>query len=33
MAGKDKYGYKHEDGHYSKMTGKGSSSSYLIMLK
>ena len=30
MAGKDKYGYKHEDGHYSKMTGKGSSSSYSI---
>jgi len=30
VAGKDKYGYKHIDGHYSKMTGNGSNSSYSI---
>lgn len=30
MAEKDKYGYKHDDGHYSKMTSKGLSSSYSI---
>ncbi len=30
MGEKDKYGYKHNDGHYSKMTGNGSNSSYSI---
>ncbi|MDD2203067.1 MAG: hypothetical protein PHT75_01240 [Bacilli bacterium] len=28
--GKDKYGYKHDDGHYSKMTGKDDKVSYSI---
>lgn len=30
MGEKDKYGYKHDDGHYSKMTGNESNSSYSI---
>ena len=30
MGDKDKYGYKHDDGHYSKMTGNDKNSSYSI---
>lgn len=30
MGEKDKYGYKHDDGHYSKMTGNDKNSSYSI---
>ncbi len=30
MGEKDKYGYKHDDGHYSKMTGNDTNSSYSI---
>lgn len=30
MSEKDKYGYKHDDGHYSKMTGNDTNSSYSI---
>ena len=30
MGEKDKYGYKHDDGHYSKMTGNETNSSYSI---
>lgn len=30
MGEKDKYGYKHDDGHYSKMTGNDVNSSYSI---
>ena len=30
MSGKDKYGYQHEDGHYSKMTGNDTNSSFSI---
>ena len=30
MAEKDKYGYKHDDDHYSKMTGNDTNSSYSI---
>ena len=31
--GKDKYGYEHDDGHYSKMTGKDDRVSYSIYEK
>ena len=30
MSGKDKYGYQHEDGHYSKMTGNDTNSSFSV---
>lgn len=30
MGEKDKYGYRHDDGHYSKMTGNERSSSYSV---
>lgn len=30
MGEKNKYGYKHDDGHYSKMTGNETNSSYSI---
>ena len=30
MAEKNKYGYKHNDGHYSKMTGNDKNASYSI---
>lgn len=30
MGEKDKYGYRHDDGHYSKMTGNDKNSSYSI---
>ena len=30
MGEKDKYGYRHDDGHYSKMTGKDSNKSFSV---